>query len=173
VGAIQERSFCKRHRLSFGKNRRRGNGESPTTRDNFEGNKTNQAFLVIGFFRSPVDLTGDRRIQEGLSAGHMSLGQTFVMYSYRYSSFCFFWQNNSSVTTSRIISMSALFAAWKYKSLAVFSVTGTFIFGVWANYFFPYLNNDFFVALFLFGSSSLILSVVLSFESVRQSRNQE
>jgi hypothetical protein len=60
--------------------------------------------------------------------------------------------------------MTALFAAWKYKSLAAFSVTGTFMFGVWANYFLPYVNNDFFVALFLFGGSSIILSVVLSFD---------
>jgi hypothetical protein len=60
--------------------------------------------------------------------------------------------------------MPALFAAWKYKSLAIFSVIGTVIFGLVASYFYPHLDNDFFAALFLFGGSSLILSVVLSFE---------
>jgi hypothetical protein len=61
-------------------------------------------------------------------------------------------------------SMPALFAAWKYKSLAIFSVTIIFVFGVLADYFFPNLENDFFVALLLFCASSLILSVVLSLE---------
>ncbi len=64
--------------------------------------------------------------------------------------------------------MSALFAAWKYKSLAIFSLISTFIVGLLANYFNPHLDDNFFVALFLFGGSSLILSVVLSLEAPSQ-----
>ncbi len=60
--------------------------------------------------------------------------------------------------------MLTLFAAWKYKFLAIGSVVSTFFLGVLANYFFPTLENDFFVALFWFAGSSLILSVVLSLE---------
>jgi hypothetical protein len=60
--------------------------------------------------------------------------------------------------------MPALFASWKYKPLAFFFVSGTFIFGAGANYLYPNLESDFFVSLFLFGVSALILSVVLSLE---------
>jgi hypothetical protein len=60
--------------------------------------------------------------------------------------------------------MLALFSAWKYKSLAISFIAGTFIFGIVANYFYPHLEKDFFVALFLFGGSSLMLSVILSLE---------
>jgi hypothetical protein len=58
--------------------------------------------------------------------------------------------------------MYDLFGSWKYKFLMIFSIVGTFIFGAGANYFFPNLENDFFVLLFWFGGSSLILSIVLS-----------
>jgi hypothetical protein len=64
------------------------------------------------------------------------------------------------------VPMAALFAAWKYKSQAIFSVTIAFVFGALANYFFPNLENNFFVALLLFCASSLVLSVALSLEEL-------
>jgi hypothetical protein len=62
--------------------------------------------------------------------------------------------------------MSDLFASCKYKLLTVFSIIG--VIGVGANYYFPNLENNFFVLLLGFGISALFLSVVLSLEESHQ-----